>query len=185
MNVYSKIRDLETLFSKSRQQNVMKFEKEPSEEFKTPGQFEQESKEQKEKAEYKKWFLDEKTKDFETRIKDKEKEIEYYKDKMNEGSITKKYGEMSINLCEKIITSIKGGRKRKKEFIEWKINNFKKWGPEELQKRIEENKKLIEKKYQPRLADQINETYNRVAEWEIGDLNTENRIIEAIEEGKV
>lgn len=161
----------------------MKFEEEPNEEFKTPGQFEVEAKERKEKAEFKEKFLDEGTKDIEKMIEEKERDKNDYKKQIKNGLINKEMGERLIEFCDKMIKSYEDSKARKISLIEWEIDTIKKWGQKERQEHIEIGRKKIEKEYKPRLENGFKETYDHVAKWNIEEIERQIKIIEAIEEG--
>lgn len=104
---------------------------------------------------------------------------------MKDGSINKEMGERLIEFCDKIIKSCEDSRARKKSLIEWEIDKIKKWDSKTRKEYIKASREKIEKEYKPRLEDEFEETYDRVAKWNMEEIERQIKIIESVEEGNL
>lgn len=91
------------------------------------------------------------------------------------------YRDGEIAIPEEAIYWLKRGKRMTEALIDSQINNFKKAKPEHLDKRLEKNANEIEKL----LPDLKDDDKKKMVKEKIGDIEIENRIIGAIQGGKM
>lgn len=126
-------------------------------------------------------FLDKETENFGDVVKEEDDYIKLNETRQDQGLIKKEYANEQIEHSEKVKKLFKQVREKAKLDINFKIEEFlKHYSPEERQNRMAENKEKIEK-----LKPDLEDLYKKgITKQKIEDIEEENRILEAIKDGK-